>query len=67
LNLIREIFPLPSEDRRKENIGKGAIKNLVRLLALVKNHRTTISKAQKREIFALLDQMYDLVELCKTR
>ncbi|MFQ5730030.1 MAG: pGP6-D family virulence protein [Waddliaceae bacterium] len=67
LNLIRELFPLPAEDKRKENIGEGTKRSLTRLLVLVKNRRTTISKAQKREIFALLDQMYDLVELCKTR
>ena len=67
LHLIREIFPLPFEDRRKENIGEGTIRILSRLMSSVRSHRATILKTQKREIFALLDQVYELVESCKTR
>lgn len=64
---IREIFPLAEEDMRKENIGEGAIRSLVRLVARVRNRHTTIAKGQKTEIFELLDELYELVEKCKTR
>jgi hypothetical protein len=67
LNLIRETFPLGEGDRRKENIGDGAIRSLVRLLAKVRNSRTVISKAQKTEIFGLIDELHERVEQCKTR
>jgi hypothetical protein len=67
LNLIRETFPLEDGDRRKENIGDGAIRTLVRLLAKVRSSRTVISKGQKTEIFGLLDELYEHVEQCKTR
>lgn len=67
LNLIRETFPLSEMDQRKENIGEGAIRSLTKLLARVRSRRTTISKNQKTEIFELIDELYELVEKCKTR
>jgi len=67
MHLIRETFPLPVEDGRKENIGDGVKRSLERLITTIRSSRTTISKVQKRVIFEMLEEIYDLVEQCKTR
>jgi len=64
---IRETFPLADKDKRKENIGEGVMKSLVRLMTLINNRRSRISTVQKDEIFEQLEQFYHLVEQCKTR
>lgn len=67
LHRIRETFPLAAKDKRKENIGQGVMKSLTRLMRLVSSRRSRISKIQKDEIFDRLEELYYLVEQCKTR
>lgn len=67
LQMIREIFPLPEKDQRREHIGETVIRNLTRLIGQVKHPRTSISKGHKREVFDLMDQLRELVDECKTR
>ncbi len=67
LNIIRETFPVAEHDKRKSNIGEGAINSLYRLLQKVKNRHTRITKSQKRVIFELIDELKEWVDTCKTR
>lgn len=67
LTLIREKFPLAASDQRKENIGESTIRSLIRHLSRVRSRNAAITKSQKTEIFALLDELYECVEQCKTR
>ncbi|MGA8164140.1 MAG: CT583 family protein [Waddliaceae bacterium] len=66
LQRIRDTFPLAVEDKRKENIGNGVLKSLKRLMALVSRRQSRLTVAQKGEIFEQLEQLYHLVEQCKT-
>ncbi len=67
LHLIREIFPLPKEDKRKENFSKQFIGVIEKLTAKIHRSQFTITKASKKTIFKLLDELYNEVERCKTR
>lgn len=67
LTMIRETFPIADHDKRKENIGERAIRSLVRLVSKIQSRRAFISKAQKIEICEMLDELYELVEQCRTR
>lgn len=67
ISLIRQTFPLPEKDKRKENIGESALRSLTRLITQVRSRSATITKAQKNEIFEMMELLYELVEQCKTR
>ncbi len=67
LQLIRETFPLPDTDKRKQNIGESTLKGLHRLILQVRNRKTYISKSQKSEIYELIEELQEWVEQCKTR
>lgn len=67
LAAIRELFPLKLNDRRKENIGENTAKTLKKLISTVRSRNTTLLKSQKRVIFELIDELYTLVDECKTK
>jgi len=57
LKSIREIFPLDTKDKRRENIGENTILALKRLANGLNNRRETINKTQHQEILRLLNQI----------
>lgn len=61
LSMIRELFPLASDDRRKQNIGESAILSLKRLRTLLDNKKTTLTRSQKQVLSDLLDEIRRLL------
>jgi hypothetical protein len=62
LTLIRETFPLCSEDKRKERIGERIIITLSRVASQLKHSRISLTKTQKKGIFELIEDIRELVE-----
>lgn len=67
LSLIREVFPLDYEDRRRQDFGEAAIQNLQRLHSILRSRRATLTKTQKNAICKLLESLNQIVHECKTR
>jgi len=67
INLIRETFPLDSQDGRQQRIGDNAITSLKRLTTLLRRKRVTITRSQKQEILQLITTLEHQVHACKTR
>lgn len=57
LEMIRRAFPLQKSDQRRENMGEKTIKNLEKILLLLKEHSLTFSKGQKNMITHLLNEI----------
>lgn len=62
LALIRDLFPLAQDDKRKQNMGESAILALKRLRSLLDNKRLSLTKSQKQTINDLLDEVRRLVK-----
>lgn len=67
LSLIRQIFPLDEKDRRKGNVGDGAIAVLKRLRIELKKNRQSFSYSQKEALNSLLTDIQQLIDTTKTR
>lgn len=63
LTLIREHFPLKGEDKRKTNNGEAVIIQLTRIISQLDRARVSLTKTQKKAIFELLDNIYELIEI----
>jgi hypothetical protein len=64
LSLIRDMFPLSSKDKRKQNHGETIILGLSKLSRLLQNKKVSLSKMQKKQIQALLEEINQLSENC---
>jgi hypothetical protein len=61
LELIRELFPLDEEDKRKQSPGETTIHALKKLSNHLTRKKIQLSKKQKTEIQSLLDSIYELI------
>lgn len=61
LTMIREMFPLGTDDKRKQNIGESAILSLKRLRTLLDNKRVNLTRSQKQIISDLLAEIQRLI------
>ncbi|MBS0622839.1 MAG: CT583 family protein [Verrucomicrobia bacterium] len=61
LDLIREMFPLPEGDLRKQNFGEGVLNHLRKLQQIVCKQKNSIDVEQKREIRSLLTEIEGLL------
>lgn len=61
LDMIRELFPIDEEDKRKQNFGESTILTLRRLTNHLHRKKIHLSKKQKVEIQTLLDSLYELI------
>lgn len=61
LQKIRELFPLETKDKRRQNIGDSTILSLTRLLLALKNTRFTLTPHQSTTIHQLLDTIRQYV------
>ena len=61
LILIRELFPLEEEDRRRKNVGEKFILDLKRLELSMTREKRRISTSQKRAILELLKSINTLI------
>lgn len=61
LEMIRNIFPLALNDRRRRGIGEGTIRQLEKVSAMLERSRATVTKTQKKNICELLDTIHALV------
>lgn len=61
LIIIRDLFPLSSNDKRGQSIGEMAIQGLTRTLNTLKNKRLKLSKLQKNELTSLLSEIEELI------
>lgn len=62
LQIIRETFPLETQDRRRENLGEKTIQTLSRAVAWLGKARGKLNKSQKAMINELLDTLQDLAQ-----
>lgn len=63
LNLIRELFPLNSADKRGSNPVEQAIATLAKLNVFFANRTKKISKGQKQTLLDLLDELRLTIEI----
>jgi len=61
LDMIRELFPLNEEDKRKQSPGESTIQTLKKLSQHLTRKKIQLSKKQKSEIQNLLDSLYELI------
>lgn len=61
LTLIRQLFPLDREDRRRSSLGENIINVLTKMCQHLEGDHEPISTSQKRAIKDLLDQIRSLV------
>ena len=61
LQLIREVFPLALQDKRRQKDAEAAIQALKRALGLLAKPRMKITQTEKENIRQLLHQMQTLV------
>lgn len=61
LVLIREIFPLRNEDRRRQNTGEAIILQLSKVYEALSRNKKSISSTQKRAILELLNNIKSIV------
>lgn len=57
LELIREMFPLAIEDKRRQNLGEGIFQQLKKAQTLMNKPKLTISKQQKEDMTQLLKEL----------
>ncbi len=61
LIIIRDMFPLPSKDKRAQVLAETAVDGLKRTFAVLKKKNLKINKSQKNEIVNLLSEMQNWV------
>ncbi len=62
LNLIRERFPLSSDDKRRQNIAETIQTSLEKLCASLRHKRLSLTKGQRQSIRALIQELETMVE-----
>ncbi len=62
LNLIRERFPLSTDDKRFRNVGETILNSLERLCSSLRHRRLSITKAQKQNIRVLLQELETMID-----
>jgi hypothetical protein len=62
LALIRDAFPLSSEDKRRQDLGEVAISSLARLHKLLKNSKFRPTEKQKHELSKLLSSLLSITQ-----
>lgn len=62
LAMIREVFPLVTTDRRKQNLGESAIQNLRRIFDMLRDRKLNITRTQKNEMHDLMDKISQLLK-----
>lgn len=60
---IRDLFPLADQDRRRENRGNLAIKNLERARDLLNKNRLKLTKQQKDSLKELLAEIHSVINV----
>lgn len=65
LLLIRDLFPLSEEDKRKASIGETTLKSLNKTANLLKGKKISLTKKEKKEILELLIEIQNLIEASK--
>ncbi len=66
ITLIRSLFPLDENDRRRENIGDTTIKSLQRFVTTFEQSQIKMTEQQKETMHNLLSKLGSLVDVCKT-
>ncbi|HRD55699.1 MAG TPA: CT583 family protein [Parachlamydiaceae bacterium] len=61
LNIIRELFPLSSEDKRKELPSETALENFRKAFSFLQKKKIRLNKQQKQEIASLISDLQDLI------
>jgi len=61
LVIIRDLFPLSEDDKRKQNAGDSTITTLKRLSTMLTRRPMRLNKKQKSEITELLDSIYNML------
>lgn len=61
LSLIREMFPLSTDDKRGQNQGETAVENLKRAYNFFQKKNIRLNKYQKQEIAALIENLKNLI------
>lgn len=61
LIIIRDLFPLASNDKRAQTFGASTIQHLKRALTIIENKRFKPTKTQKNELSKLLIEMQELL------
>lgn len=61
LRRIREIFPLAAKDKRRQNLGDNAIRELSRLYDQLQRQKIVLSKGQKQTIIQLLESLRECI------
>lgn len=64
LTLIRNVFPLNAQDKRKQNVGETAILQLKRVCDILAQKPLPITRDQKNAIYDLLAHIHHLVNQC---
>lgn len=66
LGMIREVFPLSTRDKRRQDPGEVLILNLQKILLTVQQKRISLSKGQSEEICQLLNELHSNLKKNKT-
>jgi hypothetical protein len=61
LIMIRETFPLATDDKRRGNVGEAAIQQLERVRRLLQRSNAHLNKSQKDTLLRLLDHLKEIV------
>lgn len=67
LELIREMFPLAIEDKRRQDFGESLSQQLQRFQIMIDKPNFTLSKKQKESICRLLEDIHEQILQCKIR
>lgn len=66
LGLIREVFPLDEDDRRRQNVGEMAMQTLKRFYREINREPLILTKAQKQAIKTMLMELLEIVDDAKS-
>jgi hypothetical protein len=61
LTIIRQTFPLEHTDRRRQKFGPALLESLQKIVKRLKETPYSLSSAEKRQLHALLKQIYQLI------
>jgi len=66
ISLIRALFPLQEEDKRRENVVKSTLKALHKACIPFEHRKVSMTKKQKSQISDLLKRLKGYLESCET-
>lgn len=66
ISLIRTLFPLDETDKRRENLGESAAKQLQKLLEILEQKPLVLTRQQKGSLKNSLKRFDQLVDTCRT-